>query len=175
MNKFSTVIFFILLFLSGSLMSGGPARSLEGTEYQIKAAMMINFIQFVEWPDDPELLVLGIIGADNFGDTLNHIQGRIVNGKLLTLRRFNSTQDLNQCQVVFVPESESHRIHEILTSLNGAPVLTIGETDNFTQLGGIIGFYIDENHVRFEINKTAAMHSKLKISAKLMEIARVID
>ena len=160
-------------------MPGVPARSLEGTEYQIKAAMMINFIQFVEWPDDPdkseELLVLGIIGADNFGDTLNHIQGRIVNGKLLTLRRFNSTQDLNHCQVVFVPESESYRINEILTSLNGAPVLTIGETDKFTQLGGIIGFYIDENHVGFEINKTAAMQSKLKISAKLMEIARVID
>jgi hypothetical protein len=179
MNKSSTVIFIILLILSGSLMPGAPARSLEGTEYQIKAAMMINFIKFVEWPDDPnkseELLVFGIIGEDKFGDTLNQIQDRIVNGKLLTLRRFNSTQDLNQCQVVFVPESESYRINEILASLSGWPVLTIGETDNFTQLGGIIRFYIDENHVRFEINKTAAMQSKLKISAKLMEIARVID
>jgi hypothetical protein len=180
MNKFSALIPFIIFIVAGSLIPGTPARSLEGTEYQIKAAMMINFIQFVDWPTDdpgqsPDFLTIGIFGADNFGSAIDSIDGRIVNEKQLKLLRLNSTKELKQCQVVFVPESESYRLSEILSSLNGVPVLTIGESDRFIQQGGIIRFYLEQNHVRFEINKTAANHSKLKISAKLMEIARVRD
>jgi hypothetical protein len=179
MKSLLTFIFTILLIIAASLIPGAPARSLEGTEYQIKAAMMLNFIQFIDWPDDPDLpnnfLTIGIIGEDDFKDSLDSIEGRIVNGKQLTLRRFNCIHELNQCQILFVPESESYRMKEILTFLKGVPVLTIGESDRFTQMGGIIRFYIEENHVRFEINKAAAIYSKLKISAKLMEIARVVD
>jgi hypothetical protein len=179
MKKFLSCIVIFIVFTAGSILCNAPARSLEGTEYQIKAAMMINFFQFVDWPEESdqsmELLTLGIIGADKFNGVLDSVEGRIVNGKRLKLRRFNSTRELNQCQILFVPESESYRADEILKSLNGAPVLTIGETERFTRMGGIIRFYIEENHVRFEINKTAANRSKLKISAKLMEIARVID
>ncbi len=171
--------FIILIYTAVILLCSAPALCLEGSEYQIKAAMMINFIKFVDWPepaDQPlESLTIGIIGQDGFGDILDSVEGRVVNGKPLKLRRFKSVQDLNQCQVLFVPASESYRIHEIIKFLNAAPVLTIGETEKFTRAGGIIRFYIEENHVRFEINKTAAAQSGLKISAKLMEIARVID
>jgi hypothetical protein len=174
-----TFIFPILLIIVAILIPGAPARSLEGMEYQIKAAMMINFIQFVDWPDAAgqaeEFLTIGIFGEDKFGDTLNSIEGRIVSGRRLKLRRLNTIHELKQCQIVFIPESESHRTNEILKFLNGAPVLTIGESDQFTRMGGIIRFYLDRNHVRFEINKTAASHSKLKLSAKLMEVARVVD
>jgi hypothetical protein len=180
MKKILSNIAVILSFISVIIFHVAPLHSLEGTEYQIKAAMMINFIQFVQWPnDDPDqstdFLTIGIFGADNFGSILDSLKGRIVNGKQLKLLRLNSTKELRQCQVVFVPESESHHTDEILAAVNGFPVLTIGETDRFIQLGGIIRFFIEQNHVRFEINKTAANHSKLKISAKLMEIARVVD
>jgi hypothetical protein len=180
MNKFSTFISIILLIIAGSFIINAPLHSLEGTEYQIKAAMMVNFIQFVQWPeDDPDesadFLTIGIFGADNFGSILDSLNGRIVNEKQIKLLRINSTKELRQCQVVFVPESESNHTDEILAAVNGFPVLTIGETDRFIQQGGIIRFFIEQNHVRFEINRTAAYHSKLKISAKLMEIARVVD
>jgi hypothetical protein len=175
MNNFSTFKSIILLIIISSLISGAPARSLEGTEYQIKAAMMINFIQFVQWPDDDPDLTIGIFGSNVFGGALDSIDGRIVNDKQVKLLHLNSIKELKQCQVVFVPESESYRADEILNAVNGFPVLTIGETERFAQLGGIIRFYLEQNHVRFEINKTAANHSKLKISAKLMEIARVRD
>ena len=179
MKKFPSFISFILFIITGIMISGPPARSLEGTEYQIKAAMMINFIQFIDWPEDPNhpsnTLTIGIIGEDNFGKTLDSIEGRIINGKQLTIRRFNAVSQVDQCQILFVPQSESFRLNEIFKFLNGTPVLTIGEADKFNQLGGIIRFYLEQNHVRFEINKSAADQSKLKISAKLMEIARVVD
>jgi hypothetical protein len=179
MKSLPAFIFIILLIITASMIPGTPARSLEGTEYQIKAAMMVNFIQFIDWPDDPgrsgDLMTIGIIGADNFGPTLDAIEGRIVNGKQLKIRRFKSIQEISQCQILFVPESETSRINEIISSLRGTPVLTIGEAERFTQLGGIIRFYIEEKHVRFEINQTAAIQSKLKISAKLMEIAKIIN
>ena len=178
MKKFLIYISVILICFSGIAFFSAPGRCLEGTEYQIKAAMIVNFIQFVEWPDDPDLpresLVIGIIGKNTFGDAFDHIEGRIVNGKQLILKRFASLEGLNKCQVLFVPASESYRMYEILKSVSGYPVLTIGETDGFIRLGGIIRFYLEENHIRFEINKNAALDSNLKISAKLMEIARVI-
>jgi hypothetical protein len=180
MSKISTFISIILLIIIGSPMVGAPARSLEGTEYQIKAAMMMNFIQFVQWPDEnqsqpPGFITIGVFGADNFNGAIGTLNGRIVSGKQIKLLRLNSTKELKQCQIVFVPESESYHTDEILAAVNGAPVLTIGESDHFIQMGGIIRFYLEKNHVRFEINKSAAANSKLKISAKLMEIARVID
>ena len=180
MKKYLIYITICILSLAGTLLSGKQVQSLEGTEFQIKAAMMVNFIQFVEWPeDDPNLpvdsIILGIIGEDNFGNTLDQIEGRIINGKRLTILRFNTLKDLNKCQVLFVPESESYRMYEILKSVNGYPILTIGESEGFTQLGGVISFYLEKNHIRFEINKSAALNSNLRISAKLMEIARVVE
>jgi len=179
MKKFSIFIAVTLFALTGNLIFRAPALSLEGGEYQIKAAMMVNFIQFVEWPNDPDLpadsLTIGVFGTDNFKETLDQIEGRIINGKRLAVRYLTSPKDLSQCQVVFVPESESYRMNEILRCVNGYPILTVGETDKFIQSGGIIRFYLEQNHVRFEINKTSAVNSKLKISAKLLEIARIVD
>lgn len=178
MKKFLIYISAILICFSGTAFFISPGRCLEGTEYQIKAAMIVNFIQFVEWPDEPEQendsLVVGVIGKDNFGDAFDRIEGRMVNGKQLILKRFTSLEGLNKCQVLFISSSESYRMYEILKSVSGYPVLTIGEADGFIQLGGIIRFFLDNNHIRFEINKAAALNSNIKISAKLLEIARVV-
>ena len=158
----------------------GTGRCLEGTEYQIKGAMMLNFIKFVEWPDpeneqNRDDIIIGIIGQDNFGNMLEHIDGRFISSKQVKIKRLNSLKGLSECQVLFVSASESFRTYQILRAVDGYPVLTIGEDDDFTRLGGIIRFYSEENHIRFEINQTAAVQSELKISAKLLEIARVIQ
>jgi preprotein translocase subunit Sec61beta len=157
-----------------------PSCALEGTEYQIKGAMMVNFIKFVEWPESAassgnDLVIIGIIGEDDFGETLEHIDGRIIGGKRLAVRHFDFPADLEACQILFVSKSEAYRTMSILDQVAGTPVLTIGETDGFTRLGGMIRFFLEKSHVRFEINPDAAAHAGLKFNAKLLEIARLME
>lgn len=157
-----------------------PARALEGTEYQIKGAMMVNFIKFVEWPEPEassgeDIIVIGIIGRDDFGDTLDHIEGRVTGGKRLTIRHFDSLAGIEACQILFVSESETYRTGVILDRVAGIPVLTIGETEAFTRIGGVIRFFMEKKHVRFEINPAAAADAGLRLNAKLLEIARLME
>jgi len=161
------------------LINASPSHALEGTEYQIKGAMMVNFIKFVEWPEptafsDQDTIVIGIIGQDDFGDTLDHIEGRMIGGKQLTVRHFDSLSAIDACQILFVSRSETYRTRAILDRVAGIPVLTIGETDIFMQSGGIIRFFLEKNRVRFEINPSAAASAGLKLNAKLLEIGYLI-
>jgi len=177
-HKFLTFTGLIFFFLFS-----GTGFCAEGTEYQIKGAMMLNFIKFVQWPEkSPDqsidtggsTITIGIIGKDNFGNTLDQIEGRKIGNKQISIRRIKAVNQLSGCQVLFISESESHRCYEILRKVSGMPVLTIGEDEGFIQLGGIIRFYNKENHIRFEINQSAAQTSDLKLSVKLLEVATAI-
>jgi len=165
------------------LLFTGIGYCLEATEYQIKGAMMINFIKFVQWPEQLTdqstdktngKITIGIIGKDNFGNTLDQIEGKAIGEKQLSIRYINSLNQLSDCHVLFVGDSESYRCRQILCEVSGTPVLTIGENVDFIRLGGIIRFYNEKNHVRFEINQDAALKSDLKLSAKLLEVAAAI-
>jgi hypothetical protein len=140
---------------------------------------MMNFIKFVEWPEslagtDDRKITIGIIGKNNFADTLDAVSGRVIGEKQIFIRQINSLSQIDGCRVLFVAASESDRSHQILRKVSGSPVLTIGEDAEFTRMGGIIRFYNEADHIRFEINQTAAVKSNLKLSAKLLEIAAVV-
>ena len=170
----------LILSMIAFMVFSGTGYCLEGTEYQIKGAMMINFIKFVEWPnpliDKPgPTITVGIIGNDNFGNTLDQLEGRTIGGKQLSIRHIDALSQLSDCQVLFISASESHRCYQILRAVAGTPVLTVGEDEDFIRMGGIIRFYNKKNHIRFEINQTAALKSGLKLSAKLLEVAAAIQ
>jgi hypothetical protein len=175
-----TGLVFLFLF-------SGTGFCAEGTEYQIKGAMMLNFIKFVQWPEQSQrqltdqfndktgtTVTIGIIGKDNFGNTLDQIDGRKIGNKLLSIRYFKSVSQISDCQVLFVSKSQSHRTYQILREISGMPVLTIGEDEDFIRLGGIIRFYDEKSHIRFEVNQTAALKSGLQLSVKLLEVAAAI-
>lgn len=181
MKKRFIIIPALLIAILGVFFSNAlPSLALEGTEYQIKGAMMVNFIKFVEWPESAassgeDVIVIGIVGRDDFGDTLDHIEGRGTGGKRLTVRHFDSLSGIEACQILFVSKSEAYRAQTIIDRVAGTPVLTIGETENFTRMGGIIRFFLEKSHVRFEINPSAAADAGLKLNAKLLEIARLME
>ena len=178
----------MLSMIAFMVFCGTGGNCLEGTEYQIKGAMILNFIKFVQWPEQSQgqlpdqlndktdtTVTIGIIGKDNFGNTLNQIEGRKIGNKQLSIRHIKSVSQLSDCQILFISESESHRTYQILREISGMPILTIGEDEDFIQLGGIIRFYDEKNHIRFEVNQTAALKSDLKLSVKLLEVAAAIQ
>jgi len=165
--------------VAGSVLQAG-AQSEPPTEYQIKAAFLYNFAKFVEWPPDafadPHApIVLGIVGEDPFGGVLDKIVlGKTVNGRGLVIKRLKLGPDLRNCHILFLNSSEKKHLAPILESLQGSSVLTVGETDRFAQSGGVINFIFEENKVRFEINSETAARAGLKISSKLLALARIV-
>ncbi len=74
--------------------------------------------------------------------------------------------------VVVCPSMEA-RFAEVAQRIGGRPVLTIGESDRMLAQGGVIRFYIEDNRTRFEVNTDAAQAARLKLSAKLLKLARL--
>lgn len=170
----------VLAIIFAMVVSAASTISaIEGSEYEIKGAMIVNFIRFVEWPPEtfqyPEnTLVIGVLGTDEFQQAFSPIQGRMVAGKRLTVSYLDTLSEIKNCHVLFVGKSQAYRLAKILRIARDLPVLTVGEVREFTRLGGMIRFYRESRHIYFEINKPAVMESKLRISAKLLEIARVV-
>lgn len=168
-------MFLLVLFV----LSCGPvvqASAQTPDEYHVKAAFILNFARFIEWPSDGYgnggALVVGIVGEDPFGGSLDQLNGKTVNGHRIVIKRLKAEEYLRGCQILFISSSERNRLGKILESVRGATVLTIGELSQFNQAGGIIKFVIQENKVRFEINTGAASQARLKISSKLLALSK---
>ena len=151
------------------------------TEYQVKAAFLYNFAKFVNWPPDAfkdsgDTFVIGILGTDPFGDAIEAgLKGKTIQGKSLTYKRLSGPEEAAGCHVVFVSESERKGLHEILSTLQKQPILTVSDMKGFAEKGGMIGFVLEQKKVGFHINQAVAEKSGLKISSQLLKLAKNIE
>lgn len=149
------------------------------SEYQLKAAFLVNFGKFIEWPE-PEFssttvpFVIGVVGDDPFGGDLDTaIQGKSIGAHPVVARRINSSDDMGGLELVFIGASEKPRLADILRRLNSSSAVTVSDIDRFCDAGGIIAFVVDNNRIRFEVNMDAAQKRNLKISSKLLSLALI--
>lgn len=143
-------------------------------EYQIKAAFLYKFGGYVEWPEgsssDQDFTIV-VMGADLLVRYLSEIvEGRSVAGRPVNIRTLRSIDDLEDAQVLFVGKSAKDDAGPILERVRDKPVLTVTEWDHDS--GGIINFVVVDNKVRFDIALSSAERRRLKISARLLEVAR---
>jgi hypothetical protein len=148
----------------------------EPTQYQVEAAFLLNFTKFVEWPaaafESPTSpIAICILGDDPFGRSLDHlIEGEQVNGRRVTVQRLKRSPAPNMCQVLFLGSAaEGPRMPP------GAGVLTVGEGEEFLRQGGMIAFVIENRRVRFSVNQSAAERVGLKLSSRLLRVARSVE
>ena len=177
MRRFNRVrLLSALLLATLAPAAPGPAEQLP--EYSVKAAFLYHFVEFVEWPADaplPATITIGVLGKDPFGDLLDRaILHKVVMGRALAVRRFETVEDLQPCQILFVSSSEMSRLPQAFALLGVAPVLTVGEADRFARRGGMIGFVFEDDRVRLEINLGAAEAAGLRVSSKLLSVARLV-
>lgn len=151
------------------------------SEYQVKAAYLFNFLKFVEWPEgafgDPLApIVIGVVGDDPFGNALPQVvAGKTVQGRDLVVHAFHSGENVRSAHILFISASEKKRAPMILSGLRGSPVLTVADLDGFLDEGGMIQFVNENDRVRFAINLTATSQARLKMSAKLLSLAKIVD
>ena len=154
-----------------------PARAQYG-EYEVKAAFLSNFAQFAKWPasvfsDAGAPFAIGILGEDPFGGALEKIvKEQAVAGRKITIRRGRNAGDVRNCQLVFIAKSERARIAEHIAGLQGAHILIVGETEQFTRQSGAIGFTMEGDKVRFEISAGNAQRAGVELSSRLLKLAR---
>ena len=177
-------LLFRAVLAAGLLATGGQARAWAQSEagsleYQVKAAYLLNFTRYVEWParslpaDVP--LELCILGDDPFGGVIDQaVQGRRSQGRIVTVRRIESDERAYSCHLVFVTDESWNRRRTLVANLTSRGVLTVGNSDQFGREGGVIGFVISNETVRFVINESAMERSGLRISSRMLSLAQQI-
>ncbi|HSY52778.1 MAG TPA: YfiR family protein [Thermoanaerobaculia bacterium] len=182
-RTFKTPVVRFPLILLAVIAAGLSARSASAQtvadEYQVKAAYLLNFARFVEWPADvlpaSSPITIVIIGDDPFGGTLEEVlRGKSANGHPIQLQHLRWNDGLTQHHIVFISASEESHLREILLHLGHDSVLTVSDIDRFSLRGGVVEFRMVGNRVRFDINRTPAIAARLTISSKLLSVARAV-
>ena len=145
-------------------------------EYEVKAAFLFKFGNFADIPTPVgHPFIVTILGDDPFGDSIDAtVMGKTIAGRPVQIRRTRDLSEATGSGIVFVSGSEKARLHEILDALKNTNTLTVSDVDGFAAAGGMIGFVLDQNRIRFEINPGAAEQAGIRINAKLLALARII-
>jgi hypothetical protein len=153
----------------------GQAR--HASEYELKATFIYNLIRFVDWPEDvlptaSDALRLVIIGHDRFNGALDRLLAdKTVDHRSIVVVHAASGVTAPAANIVFLAASEEQRLGSVLAAYCHAPVLTVSDIDNFAGRGGVIGLVMEDQVVRFAINRTAAEEARLRISAQMFHLA----
>ena len=164
----------VLIALAIIFLLNKPAVADESLEYGVKAAFLSKFGSYVEWPATAfisptspfNLCLTG--SADQFSSTLEKvIGGESINGRGVVIRRIKTVERNAGCHILYVGATESERSAQIIESVRGNNVLTVGDGGS----NGIIDFVITNNRVRFNIDDEAAAQNGLVISSRLLSLA----
>jgi hypothetical protein len=144
-----------------------------------RAAYVIGFGEFVEWPaaaftDSNAPVVIGIYGPGTRDEKLQStVPGRRINGREVVIRSFQSEAEISQCQVLFISGFQQNDLAGLVARLNHASVLTVSEdVYDFNGSGVMINLFSAGGKTLFEINRDAADRAGLKISSKLLALAQ---
>ncbi len=157
-----------------------PVFAQRASEYQVKAAYLYHFLNFVEWPEaafhgPAAPFEICVYGNDPFGSELDHaVDKKRVRGRSIHVRRSTGPAPPNGCHILFISESERPRLPWILDSVAKQPSLTVSEVPAFEQNGGMVRFVVQNESVRLRINSQSASDAGLKISSRLLSVATLV-
>ena len=154
------------------LEAAGPPN-----EYAVKSVFLYNFCHFIDWPEsafsgsnDP--LVIGVVGEDPFGSLLTEaVRGESYRSHPIKVEHYRSVKDIRKCQMLFVPRTEMPHLEQILSAISVEGVVTVGETDDFLDRGGMITLTTDRNRVHLRMSPSALRSANLTVSSKLLRVA----
>lgn len=174
----ASALLFGLLAGGGGWSAAGAAPEA-GSEYQVKAAFIYNFLKFVDWPADglssSSTICLGILGRDPFDDALDAVKGKLAKGRKVVVVHFRSIEEVKGCDLLFICASERGRLAQILRSARNTRMLTVADQEGFCESGGMINLVFSKNRVGFEVNVAAASRARLRISSQLLKLARNVS
>lgn len=154
-----------------------PAAAAEAGEFAVKAAYVYNFIQLTGWPargaeDGP--VKVAVVGGGPLAEAVGGLAGRKAGGRVIEVSTAAVVGAMAGSHVVVFTQGARESLPDLLWRLEDSDVLTVGDLPQFARKGGIIGFVTEKGRVRIELNPGTAKRAGLKISARLMEVARLV-
>jgi hypothetical protein len=148
-------------------------------EYQIKAAVLYKAAKFVTWPEGSfqpreQRFVVCVVGPEYVLRAFASIEKRPLQGRALTVRRVGGDiLDLRRCDAAFFAQESGQDVDYALRGLADSPILTVGETEDFTRRGGILSLITRDDKTQFTIGLAASKRAGLTISSQLLHLATV--
>ncbi len=163
------------------MASAMPAQAQTGavSDAEVKAAYLYNFAKFVEWPqeafaDASSPLIIAVVDNEPFAELLaGTVAGKKVNNRSFQVIAVKRGTPLHGCHVLFVASNEHRLLSETLAQLRGTAVLSVGQDESFIRLGGMVNFFIEADRVRIEINPDRAAAARVRISSRLLALAKL--
>jgi hypothetical protein len=161
--------------------SAAPVSAQSVTDDQVKAAYIFNFAKFIEWP--PQVFTAKespmnfcVLGRSPVVDELDSsIGGKSVNGHTIMIKHLRGPDEIKDCHLIFLAASAGKQQQKLIEAAKGLPVLLVAETPGFARSGGTINFITESGRLLFEVNINAAESAHLKISSKLLALARIVS
>lgn len=161
-------------------MLAQAADSAAALEYKVKAGYLFNFARFIEWPaaclpasDSP--FVIGIIDdSEALPVVRSLLEGKKVDGHPVQIKALNANQIGRDIHILLVTRAAGKSPEEIRTAMDGAFTLLVGETEDFAERGGMVGFTREEDRIRISLNLDRATEAGLRVSSKLSSVAKMV-
>lgn len=175
---------FFLLHLSVIPVNAQYKGKIINAQYNeniIKAANIERITRFIEWPDNDRLFihdsfVIGVFDEDDFYNTLTEIfKEKHIKDHKVTIIRIKNPEEINLCNLCYLSEKAEPIISEFIKAAQHFGVLLFSGTTNFGKSGVHINFYIEDEKLKFEINKKTIDTAGFDVSYLLMSNARIIE
>jgi hypothetical protein len=173
MRRLLILLWLVQILALGTLPNMAAAQSSGAVpEYAMKAAYLYNFSLLTSWPSQSSgTFNLCVFGQDDFGPSLETLQGKAVDGQQMRVLRINRPEDAKQCQVVFIGDVEPKRLARLMAVIDHAPVLTITDEKRL-QNDAMIFLAAENQRLVFEVNAETTRRANLAFSSKLLRLAK---
>ena len=172
----------LVCVFSQTVLAQYGGEAVINREYTLKALFLYNFGSYVEWPPaafqgDTHPFVIGILGSTPVERTLREIAAaKSINGRRIVVEHFASVGAIKHCQILFIARGVAPQDQKLAVErLRDRHVLIVGESDGFARRGAVVNFFVENNKIRFEINIDAARQHGLRISSKLLALAKIVE
>ena len=172
----------LLLFVSGAPSHSFAQEGQATRKEKVKVAFIYNFAKFTTWPEGsfeslpPGSFPICLVGSEPLGSLLDKLTGKkIINDRTILIRKNPSQEVLKSCRILYISASESAQLDDLLKTLNGHPVLTIGNTEGYAKRGVGINLIEKNEKLGFEINRKAILKSGLTLSSELLALGVLVD
>lgn len=175
LRKILSVLITALLFIP-VFLSSAEARSESPAKAEIEAVFIYKFLNFIEWPDTNTTGNFNIctIGQSEMNEYIDIIDRKEHKGMQINVIKSVPEKNVSKCRVLFIGNPDQTRTGNLIEKIRESPVLTVASHDGFIESGGIINFIFLDNRVSFEINQQNAEVAGLKISSRLLRLAKKV-
>lgn len=163
------------ILIASSAIPAAIAQPSKPTEYDVKAAYLLNFGRFVRQAGGQTARTsfdICLLGHDPMGHAIDELAAnQAIDNLPVHIRRIPDVTQTKGCTILFISSEEDEHLREDMAILSSADVLTVSDASDFLDRGGMIQFVLIQNHVRFAVNLNAVNRAHLTLSSELLRVA----